>query len=227
VLALFFGAAGASGCEGTERVAQQVVRAISGLPKKVSLLKAKVAQFWKGVTAAARRASKPLAGTPTRAAVRRAHQTVLAALQSAVKLLGKADGTCADYGLSADGDAYCDADAEGSYVIFCQNGEPYALECAVFADNAACQEVDALIDCATPPDTKADPAVMDALPMYSADSGEPCPAAAEGTAECEDGYVVVCSGGTVRELECDTFDDGKEKATCGVVMGAVTCGYDD
>jgi len=29
------------------------------------------------------------------------------------------------------------------------------------------------------------------------------------------------------ELDCANWNDGKERATCGVLASGVTCGYDD
>ena len=231
IIALALAASGLQGAcskDDAIKVATSVVNAVSGLPKVASTIKKTALKFWKGVTTAATRVSTALAAAPTRiatAAKKKVHPSIKAALQNAIKLAAKGDGTCAGYDLAADGDAYCAEDENRSYVVFCDGGEAYALECAVFSATASCGEVDDLIDCGTTPSTKIASVLTDATPS-AADSGESCAAESESAADCEDGYVVYCSGGKVLELDCGTYESNGENATCGVLSGAVTCGFD-
>jgi hypothetical protein len=221
-----------AGCGDVERIAKQAINSISATlnPKAVSQkIQDGFKSFWKSVTSAPRTITQALQQLPSAAqkTVAKVRAAIAGYLSSAAQITAPADSTgCGLVGLTNDGDGYCYDEGGKSYIVFCQGGQPYALDCTTLADDAVCGEIDGVIDCVEAPTTVADEAVM-AHVEDAADSGIECGGLQEGDAECEGNYVVFCSGGTVRELDCSTFSDGKEESTCGAPSGAITCGFDE
>ena len=214
------------------RLAQSVVNEIKGAPAKAS---AKISEglktFWKEVQTVPTTVTAAVQKLPTRGtrALKKLNQRLLAYRLKAFKYSFPADSLseCATAGLAGVGDAFCDTDSDGrSLVVFCADDGVYALAANIFDEKAACAEVDDQVDVATPPATMVDETIM-AETEFAADSGSECPADDEGMAACQGTYAIVCTSGKLVELDCSTWNDGKERATCGTLSGAVTCGFDE
>jgi len=164
--------------------------------------------------------------------MRRVHPTVKENEGSAVALGGHRRplaADCTDFGL-ADGDAFCfDDPGAASYVVFCDAGQAYALDCATFSDangTAVCGEIDDECDCVYGPTTTLDTSLLADL-SYAATAQLYCAPEEEGDAECDGDYLVFCHNEGVWELDCTAFDDGQgNHAICGSLdSGECTCGF--
>ena len=213
------------------RLAQRVINEVKGAPQTVSSkIVDGIKRFWTQVQTVPTTVTTAIRKLPSRGnhVVKRLNQRLLAYKLQAFKFAIPADALsdCTSVGLSAVGDAYCDSDDSGqSIAVFCADDGVYALAAHIFDANGACAELDDQIDIATPPTTLVDDTIRSA--EFAADSGSECPGEDEGVATCQDTYAVVCLNGKLMELDCASWTDGKERATCGVLAGGVTCGYDE
>jgi hypothetical protein len=206
------------------------LKSASMMPAKKSTPLANPPSFQKGVTATPMQKSTAPAMTLTAtSSPQPVYNTVVVNISYAAPV--SQSTSCEGLGL-ADGQAFChDEPGASSYVIFCNQGAGYALDCSTFVENgqpAVCGVADGSIDCVLGPTTKVDTTLL----VYQTDAVEAqlaCAPEEEDTAECDGDYLLYCTGGGVWELDCTTFDDGNgNHATCGALdNGYITCGFDD
>jgi hypothetical protein len=208
---------------------------VSGQPQGMSSRMPHTPTLNKGVTNAPQGMSKVPGGMLTRSASapkKTVNQTVMSNRQSAASLSGHRRLAAADCGALdlAEGEGYCYDDVGTSYVVFCEGGAPYALECDTFSEEGhagVCGEVDDTIDCVTGPSDHADALIIEEV-TFTADAQDYCSPEEEGVADCEGDYLVFCHNEAMHELDCTTYVDAHgEAATCGVITNAVACGFDE
>jgi hypothetical protein len=146
---------------------------------------------------------------------------------SAAKLGAKSDTSteCQGFGL-AEGEGYCYSDSSTSYIVFCDGGSAYALDCTTFGENVACGEEEDSVACEDVPSTKvADDLVADL--SYAVPIGW-CAPQTELAAGCDDDYVEFCKDGVFYQLDCTSYvNDQGEAATCGELDSVINCGFDE
>jgi hypothetical protein len=219
------------GCGNNSSVATRVTRKATGQPTRSTAPKMSSQPFAAPVSTAPSRPTSAPAMTPqlqNNEKLERIADSLRQFFSSAFPLGAKADSAqdCSDYGLT-DGEGYCFFDGVTSYVIYCDSGSAYALDCGAFGDHIACDEdyLADVVECAAAPATTVDDALLDDQ-SYAVAVGE-CAAQEQHSATCSEGYIEYCVDNVLYELDCGAFvDDSGEAATCGAIDQTINCGWD-